>query len=310
MHRIVILLVAGALALAGCPKEEGCEGCPCYGNGTCDDGLVCNASNVCEDQGEGCEGCPCYGNGTCNDGLVCNASDICEPGGTDGGATDGGASDGGASDGGASDGGASDGGATDGGATDSGTPGPCPVASCHFVDTFSRPDSTILGDAEEGGGTWVETDGASCPADIFNEMLHIDIPTAGCAATVANTFPEASGTVTVEARFRVSNSSYFNIEVYSGSGDSRLTLYVDSGIYAYGATTTSLASFLDDTWYEVRIEFDTAADLATHIWIDDIEVGTDLALANSGGIATVEVVLYDILPMWNLTADVDDIFVY
>ncbi len=48
----------------------GSEGGPCYGNGTCDDGLVC-ADGVCKAPAAGSEGGPCYGNGTCDDGLVC-----------------------------------------------------------------------------------------------------------------------------------------------------------------------------------------------------------------------------------------------
>ena len=60
--------------------QEGCDGCPCYPNGTCDSGLVCNVSNICEEDTtqQGCKGCPCYPNETCDAGLVCNASNICE----------------------------------------------------------------------------------------------------------------------------------------------------------------------------------------------------------------------------------------
>ncbi len=54
-----------------CPQPAGTEGGPCYGNGTCDDGLVC-ASHRCEfGPATGTEGGACYGNDTCNLGLDC-----------------------------------------------------------------------------------------------------------------------------------------------------------------------------------------------------------------------------------------------
>ncbi len=64
---------------------EGVAGCPCYGNGTCNEGLVCAEDQICEpsDCSDGAAGCPCYGNGTCDAGSICNASNLCEPAGVD-----------------------------------------------------------------------------------------------------------------------------------------------------------------------------------------------------------------------------------
>jgi hypothetical protein len=50
-------------------------GGPCYGNGTCNTGLVC-VGDICQESEEGTLGGPCYGNGTCNAGLEC-VSDVC-----------------------------------------------------------------------------------------------------------------------------------------------------------------------------------------------------------------------------------------
>jgi hypothetical protein len=60
-----------------CPP--GSDGCPCYGNMTCDDALLCTAG-FCEQPEcpEGTLGCSCYGNMTCDDELVC-AANLCEP---------------------------------------------------------------------------------------------------------------------------------------------------------------------------------------------------------------------------------------
>jgi cysteine-rich repeat protein len=66
-------------------ETEGCTdgnaGCPCYGNGTCNDELVCTDDMICApvECVDGSVGCPCYGNGTCDDGLQCNESNLCEP---------------------------------------------------------------------------------------------------------------------------------------------------------------------------------------------------------------------------------------
>jgi len=44
----------------------GSVGGPCYGNGSCDSGLVCNASNTCESESsDACDGINCSGHGTC-----------------------------------------------------------------------------------------------------------------------------------------------------------------------------------------------------------------------------------------------------
>lgn len=56
----------------------GTEGGACFGDSSCDDPLVCNPANICEQPVTGEEGAPCYPNGSCNAELVCNLDDICE----------------------------------------------------------------------------------------------------------------------------------------------------------------------------------------------------------------------------------------
>ena len=65
---------------------QGNEGCPCYGNSTCNDGLECATTGVCVSSScsDGDADCPCYGNATCNDGLICGNDGRCHP---EGGAT-------------------------------------------------------------------------------------------------------------------------------------------------------------------------------------------------------------------------------
>lgn len=80
----MFVFVASALS---CGSEIGSDvavvgglGQDCYANSTCNQGLVCNASEICE-QEEGAVGGlaePCYPNQTCDDSLLCNASNICE----------------------------------------------------------------------------------------------------------------------------------------------------------------------------------------------------------------------------------------
>jgi len=88
------LVACAAFLLTGCfsdpqpaPAEcvDGASGCSCYGNGTCDESLVCNTDNNCvaTDCQDGRLECPCYGNGTCDSGLVCT-SNICQPQSTGG----------------------------------------------------------------------------------------------------------------------------------------------------------------------------------------------------------------------------------
>ena len=75
----------------GLPCEAGASGCPCYPNGTCDNGLTCS-EGVCAACPEGAVGCPCYANGTCDSDLTCE-SGVCAgcPVGTTGCPCDGGA---------------------------------------------------------------------------------------------------------------------------------------------------------------------------------------------------------------------------
>ncbi len=63
------------------PPADGTSGGACYGNGTCNAGLVCVGNALCEvaKDKSGHLGGVCYGNGTCNSGLECNMeSSICE----------------------------------------------------------------------------------------------------------------------------------------------------------------------------------------------------------------------------------------
>lgn len=54
---------------------DGSRGCACYGNGTCDAGLMCLDDIACfpENCVPGTELCPCLMNGGCDVGLVCDA---------------------------------------------------------------------------------------------------------------------------------------------------------------------------------------------------------------------------------------------
>lgn len=65
---------------AGASCANGASGCSCYGNGTCDADLICNADGNCvaQDCQDGSIECPCYGNGTCDAGLTCD-DNICRP---------------------------------------------------------------------------------------------------------------------------------------------------------------------------------------------------------------------------------------
>ncbi|MBM4373010.1 MAG: hypothetical protein FJ098_15255, partial [Deltaproteobacteria bacterium] len=51
----------------------GADGCPCFGNGTCLEGIAC-VEGICAAEApcpEGTAGCPCFGNGTCMESLTC-----------------------------------------------------------------------------------------------------------------------------------------------------------------------------------------------------------------------------------------------
>ncbi len=75
---VALVAIAGA---TGCADErkgpsQGSLDGKCYPNGTCDPGLICQASgdtNICvEGPPEGTLGGACFGNGECYDGLVCS----------------------------------------------------------------------------------------------------------------------------------------------------------------------------------------------------------------------------------------------
>ena len=53
----------------------------CREDGTCNASLECNADGNCVDPNcvDGTQACPCYGNGSCDSGLVCS-NNICQPG--------------------------------------------------------------------------------------------------------------------------------------------------------------------------------------------------------------------------------------
>ena len=89
-HGIVLMLLVGC-GSGPIDKPAGTEGGPCYGNGTCDSPLRCDASKVCVMVTTSlCEGVSCSGHGTCAvdagiatctcddgyqaDGLTCVAS--------------------------------------------------------------------------------------------------------------------------------------------------------------------------------------------------------------------------------------------
>lgn len=66
---LLLALLFGS-ALLACGGDEGAaigsEGGPCYGNGTCDTGLVCTAAGLCAHDTEGpCAGVSCSDHGTC-----------------------------------------------------------------------------------------------------------------------------------------------------------------------------------------------------------------------------------------------------
>lgn len=62
--------------------DAGTSGGPCYGNGTCNEGLSCTPQQLCEASApvaaDGTDGGPCYGNDTCNQGLVCTQRGVCD----------------------------------------------------------------------------------------------------------------------------------------------------------------------------------------------------------------------------------------
>ncbi len=58
------------------PPTEGAAGQACYGNGTCNEGLVCDATtHTCHPAPAlGADGGRCYANGSCDEGLACDAA--------------------------------------------------------------------------------------------------------------------------------------------------------------------------------------------------------------------------------------------
>ena len=73
---VALLFVLGSGGTAHA-QLQGSSGLPCYGNGTCDPGLTCNASDVCQVAEQGSAGGACYGNGTCNAGQACSPDGVC-----------------------------------------------------------------------------------------------------------------------------------------------------------------------------------------------------------------------------------------
>lgn len=66
---------AGICKTPVCPQGE--QGCACYPNMTCNQGLLCE-DGTCTADCQGQQGCGCYPNMTCNQGLECIAG-LCEP---------------------------------------------------------------------------------------------------------------------------------------------------------------------------------------------------------------------------------------
>ncbi|MDP6943550.1 MAG: hypothetical protein QF464_05325, partial [Myxococcota bacterium] len=69
---VALVVSACGQAETSSPAESGTLSGPCYGNATCNAGLVC-VDDVCvgESASDGELGGPCYGNGTCNAELIC-----------------------------------------------------------------------------------------------------------------------------------------------------------------------------------------------------------------------------------------------
>jgi len=73
---VVAVTLQAALVVGGCGNDGGgscplgSDGCKCYPNGACDDGLECNKEGACQPEScpEGDLGCACYSNSTCNVG--------------------------------------------------------------------------------------------------------------------------------------------------------------------------------------------------------------------------------------------------
>ncbi len=88
MKRIILFLVV--LFFLGCTDDvdkSGQEGESCKADKSCDSGLICNSSNICEKESiddKGKEGKECRDDKSCDTGLVCNiSSNICEKESTD-----------------------------------------------------------------------------------------------------------------------------------------------------------------------------------------------------------------------------------
>lgn len=71
----LILSIGVVLAMCGVARAQdaGTSGGACYGNGTCNAGLACEAG-VCVAPQAGAMGGACYGNSTCNAGMTCEAA--------------------------------------------------------------------------------------------------------------------------------------------------------------------------------------------------------------------------------------------
>jgi hypothetical protein len=65
---VVTTWMSGGVARA---QDAGSAGGACYGNGTCNAGLACQAG-TCVAPEAGALGGPCYGNSTCNAGMACD----------------------------------------------------------------------------------------------------------------------------------------------------------------------------------------------------------------------------------------------
>src|SRR5688572_16227833 len=69
----VAVMLWGLGAGAARAQEAGTSGGACYGNGTCNAGLSCQAG-TCVAAQTGALGGACYGNSTCNSGMTCDGA--------------------------------------------------------------------------------------------------------------------------------------------------------------------------------------------------------------------------------------------
>jgi len=77
----MMFFVSCGIDLNGKRDHIGEKGFDCYSDRSCNNQLICNKSNICEEDGNndniGKEGYSCFSNNTCNSGLICE-NNICK----------------------------------------------------------------------------------------------------------------------------------------------------------------------------------------------------------------------------------------